>query len=111
MPCCRAYDAPGVGRSALVKEVLVDALDHIRLLVLHAYVVTDHQAAQSQAINQDDPGCHPVCIGDGLRPETAGGDEDTSWMRRLGAEGSGAAAGGSPGLRWLRGPGTIRRQA
>jgi hypothetical protein len=62
--------------SVLVKEVLVDALDHIGVLVLYAYVVLNHQAAQSLTVNQDDPGCYPVGIGDGLRGEAASGDED-----------------------------------
>ena len=38
--------AGSLGRSAFVKEVFVNPLDHIGLLVLHADVVADHQAAQ-----------------------------------------------------------------
>ena len=68
--------AAALGGSVLVEEVLVDALDHVRLLVLDADVVADHQPAQGQAVEQDDPGCHPVCAGDGLGGEPAGGDED-----------------------------------
>jgi len=62
--------------SVLVEEVLVDAFDHVRLLVLDANVVADHQPAQSQAVEQDDPGRNPVRVGDGLGREPAGGDED-----------------------------------
>jgi hypothetical protein len=68
---------------ALFEEVFIDTLDHIHLLILHANVVTDHQAAQSRTIDQDDPGGHPVCVRHGLWRETARGDEDAPV--RLGA--------------------------
>jgi antitoxin (DNA-binding transcriptional repressor) of toxin-antitoxin stability system len=54
------------GGSVLVEGVLVDALDHVRLLVLDADVVADHQPAQGQAVEQDASGRHPVCVVDGL---------------------------------------------
>jgi hypothetical protein len=53
-----------LGGSVLVEEVLIDAFDHIRLLVLDTDVVAEQQPAQSQAVEQDDPGRHSVCIGD-----------------------------------------------
>ena len=49
--------------SALFKKVFIDALDHVRLLILHTDIVTNHQAAQSHAINQDDSGGHPLAFG------------------------------------------------
>jgi hypothetical protein len=67
-----------LGGLVLVEEVLVDALDHVRLLLLDADVVADHQSAQGQAVEQDDPGRHPVCVSDGLGREPTGGDEDSA---------------------------------
>jgi len=47
-----------LGGSVLVEEVIVDALDHVDLLILDADVVADDQPAQGQAVEQDDPGRH-----------------------------------------------------
>jgi hypothetical protein len=66
----------GSGRSGLLEEVFVDTLDDERLLILYPYVVADHQAAQGLAVDQDDPGRHPVCVRDRLGREAARGDED-----------------------------------
>jgi hypothetical protein len=43
--------AQALARSVLVEEVFVDALDHVGVLVLHAYVVLDHQSAQGLAVD------------------------------------------------------------
>ena len=47
--------------SGLLEEFFIDTFDHERLLVLYPCVVADHQGAQGLAVDQDDPGRHPVC--------------------------------------------------
>jgi hypothetical protein len=42
-----------LGGSVLVEEILVNALDHVRLLVLDVDVIANHQPAQGQAVEQD----------------------------------------------------------
>ena len=62
--------------SVLFEEVFVNAFDHICLLILHADIVANHQPAKSRTVDQDDSSGHPVRVRDGLRRESARGDED-----------------------------------
>ena len=62
--------------SVLFEEAFVNLFDHIRLLILHADIVANHQRAESGAVNQNDSGGHPVRILDGFRREPARGNED-----------------------------------
>jgi hypothetical protein len=71
------------GRSAQVllshvhgaQPVLTTLTKVVRLLVLYPHVVAGHLGAQGLAVDQDDPGRHPVCVRDRLRREAARGDE------------------------------------
>ena len=62
--------------SVLFKVVFVNAFDYVRLLILDADIVANHQGAKSSAVDQDDSGGHPVCIRNGLQRESARGDKD-----------------------------------
>lgn len=56
--------------SGLFKEVFVNTFYYIRLLILCADIVANHQGAQRSAVDQHDSGGHPVCIRDGVRSES-----------------------------------------
>jgi hypothetical protein len=69
--------APGIEQdSVLFEEAFVNPFDHIRLLILHANIVTNHQCAEFSAVDQDDSGGYPLGILDGFRREPARSNED-----------------------------------
>src|SRR5665647_340412 len=75
---CRRRAGGRSGTLQRLEVVLVEALEHVGLLVVHAHVVEDHQPGELATVNQDDALAQEPGVLHRITAVGAGGDEHTA---------------------------------